>query len=159
MASEREKYREILQRNLRAFPNISALKPEQEDCILAVLDKKDVFGILPTGFGKSLIFQLLPRIMKEAWQIERATVIVVTPLVSIMKDQVTELKEHGLNAFPLLNEESDEDILNSLETAELIYGIFETWLSQRWLKELKDGQLGKQIVSIVIDEVHSVTLW
>ena len=60
---------------------------------------RDVFGILPTGFGKSLTFQLLPRLLKDLWRLERACVLIVTPLVSIMKDQVYELTRLGLRAF------------------------------------------------------------
>ena len=49
---------------------------------------KDVFGIMPTGFGKSLIFQLFPRLAKAALTLENSTIIVVSPLISIMRDQV-----------------------------------------------------------------------
>ena len=50
--------------------------------------KRDVFGILLTGFGRRRIFQLLPRLLKDLWKLEHACVLVVTPLVSILKDQV-----------------------------------------------------------------------
>ena len=50
--------------------------------------KRDVFGILPTGFGKSLIFQLLPRLVKDLWKLEHACVlVVVTPLVSMHNER------------------------------------------------------------------------
>ena len=49
---------------------------------------KDVFAIMPTGFGKSLIFQLFPRLAKAALTLENSTIIVVSPLISIMRDQV-----------------------------------------------------------------------
>ena len=45
---------------------------------------KDVFGIMPTGFGKSLIFQLFPRLAKAALILENYTIIVFSPLISIM---------------------------------------------------------------------------
>ena len=64
-----------------------------------VVQKRNVFGILPTGFGKSLIFQLLPSLLKDLWKLDQACVLVVTPLVSIMKDQVEELICLGLRAF------------------------------------------------------------
>jgi len=54
-----------------------------------VAQKLDDFGILPTGFEKSLIFQLLqPCLLKDLWELERACVVVVAPLVSVTKDQV-----------------------------------------------------------------------
>ena len=65
------------------------------------MQKRGVFGILPTGFGKSLIFQLLLRLLKDLWKLDHACVLVVTPLVSIMKDQVEELIRLGLRAFTI----------------------------------------------------------
>ena len=49
---------------------------------------KDVFAIMPTGFGESLIFQLFPLLAKAALTLENSTIIVVSPLISIMRDQV-----------------------------------------------------------------------
>ena len=63
--------------------------------------KCDVFGILPTGFRKSLIFQLLLHLLKDLLKLDHACVLVVTPLVSIMKDQVEDLIRLGLRAFTI----------------------------------------------------------
>ena len=49
---------------------------------------KDVFAFMPTGLGKRLIFQLFPRLDKAALTLENSTIIVVSPLISIMRDQV-----------------------------------------------------------------------
>ena len=59
---------------------------------------KDVFGIMPTGFGKSLIFQLFPRLAKAALTLQNSTIIVISPLISIMRDQVEQLKKLGFSA-------------------------------------------------------------
>ena len=59
---------------------------------------KDVFGIMPTGLGKSLIFQLFPRLAKAALTLENSAIIVVSPLISIMRDQVEQLQKLGLLA-------------------------------------------------------------
>ena len=59
---------------------------------------KDVFGIMLTGFGKSLIFQLFPRLAKAALMLENSTITVVSPLISIMRDQVEQLKKLGFSA-------------------------------------------------------------
>ena len=92
-------FEQAIQASLREFPHIPRLKEEQKFCLQSVTKKRDVFRILPTGFGKSLIFQLLPCVLKESWKIEGSTVVVVSPLVSIMKDQVEELSRLGLKAF------------------------------------------------------------
>ena len=59
---------------------------------------KDVFGFMPTGFGKSLIFQLFPRLARAALILENSSIIVVSPLISIMRDQVEQLKKLGFSA-------------------------------------------------------------
>ena len=70
---------------------IQRLNREQEEAIRSiVLDKKDVFVNLPTGFGKSMIFQGLPEVFSSLQpERERNVVVVVSPLVSLMKDQVS----------------------------------------------------------------------
>ena len=79
------------------FPHIVSLRKEQVDCLenlSNLVAGKDVFAILPTGFGKSLIFQLFPRIINMLNGRDQGTVstiIVVNPLVAKMKDQVEQL--------------------------------------------------------------------
>ena len=53
---------------------------------------------MPTGFGESLTFQLFPRLAKAASTLENSTIIVVSPLISIMRDQVEQLKKLGFSA-------------------------------------------------------------
>ena len=62
-------------------------------CAVDLACSKDVFGIMPTGFGKSLIFQLFPRLVKAALTLENSMIIVVSPLISIMRDQVEQLEK------------------------------------------------------------------
>ena len=67
---------------MQHFRHISSLKREQKLYLETVAQKRDVFGILPTGFGKSPIFHLLPRVLKDLWKLDHACVLVVMPLVS-----------------------------------------------------------------------------
>ena len=94
-----ELFNRALGDSLKDFPRIPWLKEEQKHCLGSMADKKGVFGILPTGFGKSLIFQLLQRLSRELWKLKRTTVLVVTPLVAIMKDQVEEMNRLGWKTF------------------------------------------------------------
>ena len=68
-----------------------SMKPEQLDIVVAVLQGRDVFAILPTGFGKSLCYACLPSAFDSLLNKEsgHSIVIVVTPLLAILKDQVT----------------------------------------------------------------------
>ena len=78
------------------FMNPRCLVLSMSVCDLAC--GKDVFGIMPTGFGKSLIFQLFPHLAKAALTLENSTIIVISPLISIRRDQVEQLKKLGFSA-------------------------------------------------------------
>lgn len=122
---------------------------------------KDVFAILPTGFGKSLIFQLFPRLAKAAMKSEMCSIVVVSPLVSVMRDQVEQLKQLGFSAAAIgLGEEYEEDEKAAREgKCEIVFGSPETWLSSSWRMELRDGKLGRQTAAFAVNEVLSVTEW
>ena len=69
------------------------LKREQEDVVTAFLSGRDVFSILPTGFGKTLCYACLPLIFDELSPVvPHSIILVVTPLIAIMKDQVHVLR-------------------------------------------------------------------
>ncbi|XP_078353782.1 ATP-dependent DNA helicase RecQ-like [Oculina patagonica] len=95
------------------------------------------------------------------WTLERATVVIVTPLVSIMKDQVEELKHLGLKAFAvgIGEDDGEKKLLSGGFDVDLLYGSPETWCSKEWSRHLQEGQLGKQTVCFVVDEAHSVSAW
>lgn len=68
-----------------------SMKPEQLEVVLQFVKGRDVFAVLPTGFGKSLCYACLPSTFDRVLQKERgySIVVVVTPLLAIMKDQVS----------------------------------------------------------------------
>ena len=73
------------------------LKPEQEVAVRALLDGKDVsdvLAVLPTGYGKSMIYQMFVR-AKDYQMNGKATILVISPLVSIIKDQIQDIKSIG----------------------------------------------------------------
>ena len=92
----------VLDNCLRDFPQVKVLRKEQKARLLNLARGKDVFAILPTGFGKSLIFQLFPRVSSALCSSSEvkplSTIIVVSPLVSVMRDQVEQLKQLGFSA-------------------------------------------------------------
>ena len=93
-----------LSNSMRRFLHISSLENEQKLCLDTVAKKRDFFGILPTGFRKNLMFQLLPRLLIDLWKLEHGCVLVVPPLVSIIKDHVKELTCLGLRAFAICHD-------------------------------------------------------
>jgi ATP-dependent DNA helicase RecQ len=79
------------------YPELSAIfgfrsfRPHQEEIVKAILDNRDAFAVMPTGGGKSLCYQL-PAAMKKG------VCVVVSPLISLMKDQVDAANANGLRA-------------------------------------------------------------
>ena len=81
------------------------LKQEQEDAVICLLERRDVFAVMPTGYGKSFVFQLFAKAMeaKKVYEgrLSDTIVLVVCPLSSIIKDQVKEGLSIGLNCVAL----------------------------------------------------------
>ena len=83
---------------LKVFGENWILRKEQRLCVdKLVFAKKDVVALLPTGFGKSIIYQILPQIHKNRGD-EKHVVLVVTPLNAIMNEQTKMLRERGMRA-------------------------------------------------------------
>ena len=80
------------------------LKPKQEEALTHLYDGQDVFVWFPTGYGKSLCYQLLPFMFDfklkrtSSPRVERSVVVVLSPLVSLMVDQVSGLQKRGVPA-------------------------------------------------------------
>ena len=121
------------------------MRKEPIDCVKnLVFSKRDGVALLPTGFGKSLIYQLLPELHK-ARNDSRRTVLVVTPLTAIMTEQAKSLKSLGIRAAVLGEDQpgqaqgpqgQDEMKLESITRGEvdIIFDSAETWLSNEWQK-------------------------
>lgn len=77
---------------LKRYWGYDSFRPLQEDIINSVLKGDDTLGLMPTGGGKSITFQV-PGLFFES-----GVTVVVTPLISLMKDQVDNLKRHGIKA-------------------------------------------------------------
>ena len=98
-----------------------------------VSNNKDVFVNLPTGFGKSLIYQALPLVFDHTTNLSGHIVVVVSPLISLMEDQVKQLQDNGIRA---VNISSQADIdWSRIEKGEysIVFGSPEPWLmNDRW---------------------------
>ena len=107
MAFDRELFASAVDRVCRKF-NIENLKEQQSTALYEFLCGKDVFVNLPTGYGKSLIFQMAPLVARELSSTlpgqfsSSSIVLVISPLVALMKDQVNALTELGINPFTQL---------------------------------------------------------
>jgi ATP-dependent DNA helicase RecQ len=125
----------------------------QEQIVGAVLGGHDVLAVMPTGSGKSLTYQL-PAIVLPG------TTLVVSPLISLMKDQVDELNRRGIRSGALhsmLPADGRREVLNAARAGRLrlLYVAPERFASDQFLQLL--GEL--QIARFVVDEAHCVSEW
>ena len=143
----------MLEKVLKKYWGYDSFRPLQKEIINSVLEGKDTLGILPTGGGKSITFQV-PGLILDG------IVIVVTPLISLMKDQVENLKKRKIQAVYFhsgmtLRERNlnKERIINN--KAKFIYVSPERLNSQSFINEISR----LKVSLIVVDEAHCISQW
>lgn len=136
-----------------AFRTINGI-PAQEQVIRHVLAGDDVLGVLPTGAGKSLTFQL-PAFLRQG------VTLVFSPLIALMKDQVAALNERGIEVVGAIysgqSASERDDVLERMRRnrARLIYISPERLRDPQLMAALSDTR----IVQVVVDEAHCVYMW
>ena len=143
---------ETAKEKLKTVFGFDSFRPQQEEIVEHVLAKKDSIVLMPTGGGKSLCFQV-PAIIFEG------TMLVISPLISLMKDQVEALNSHGVSAAFFNSSQDDyqkQVIINQSKEGvyKLLYMAPETLFSSldSWLS-------GVDVSAIAIDEAHCVSMW
>ena len=130
-----------------------SLKEEQKTAVKELFEGRDVVTVLLTGFGKSLIFQLLVLLARRAC----ACVLVICPLTSIINDQIQEVEASC--ACNLSEKLSD---LTDIEQGKfaIVYSSAEIAIDKRFLESLKkDSPFSRFIAACVIDESHTIETW
>jgi ATP-dependent DNA helicase RecQ len=138
---------------LSQYWGFDSFREKQEEIITSVIEGKDTLALLPTGGGKSLCFQV-PALCMEG------VCIVVTPLVALMNDQVSNLKKRGVRALAVHSGMSKRQIDYALDN--VVYGDYKLlYVSPERLKtHLFKERLKKMNVSfIAVDEAHCISQW
>lgn len=138
---------------LKKYFGYDQFREGQEVLIDSILAGKDTFGIMPTGAGKSICYQL-PGIMMEG------ITLVITPLISLMKDQVASLKEAGIRGAYFNSSLTQGQYFKALEyakrgTYKIIYVAPERLMNREFL----DFAKSVKIQMITVDEAHCVSQW
>ncbi|MBE5990887.1 MAG: DNA helicase RecQ [Paenibacillaceae bacterium] len=138
---------------LRHYFGYDSFREGQEILIDSILAGRDAMGIMPTGSGKSLCFQV-PALMTEG------ITLVISPLISLMKDQVASLNQAGIHAAYLNSSLSSSQYIKALAYARegrypIIYVAPERLLTEEFL----DFCLNVRISMVAVDEAHCVSQW
>jgi len=138
---------------LKYFWGYDTFRDSQEGIIDAVINEKDSLVLLPTGAGKSLCYQL-PALLKEG------TCLVISPLLALMRDQVSQLKHRGIEADYLsseLDEYDAEAIYDRCKDGltKLLYVSPERLTNTQFLQNIDEIQLS----FIAVDEAHCISEW
>lgn len=142
-----------INQTLKHYFGYDSLRKGQSELIEGILQGKDVLGIMPTGAGKSLCYQL-PALMLEG------TTIVVSPLISLMSDQVKALNQAGVHAAYINSSLTENQIRTALSYAaqgryKIIYVAPERLNTQRFLEFACNGQISM----LTVDEAHCISQW
>jgi ATP-dependent DNA helicase RecQ len=143
-----------IQQLLRKVFGLEALRDGQRAVIDSVMAGRDTLAVMPTGSGKSLCYQMPARLLK-------GLTVVVSPLISLMKDQAEKLEEAGIASAAQINSSlsrSDEQAaLDGIENAntEIVFCTPERLVTADFLALLKQSE----IALVVIDEAHCISQW
>jgi len=138
---------------LNQYWGYTSFRSLQEEIIQSVWERKDTLGLMPTGGGKSLTFQVPVMAMD-------GICLVVTPLIALMKDQVDNLRERGIKAAAVYSGMSRDEIITTLENC--IFGDFKfLYVSpERLSSDIFIAKLNAMNVCLlVVDESHCISQW
>lgn len=138
---------------LKQYFGYDSFRPGQEKLIESILEGRDVLGIMPTGAGKSLVFQI-PALLMDG------ITLVISPLISLMKDQVESLNQAGIHAAYLNSSLTVNQYYKALEYARagrypIIYVAPERLVTEEFL----DFAMHTKIAMVAVDEAHCVSQW
>ncbi|TAN44768.1 MAG: DNA helicase RecQ [Nitrospirae bacterium] len=153
MSPDESGYTYPISGTLKTVFGFQAFRPNQESIISSILENRDVFAVMPTGGGKSLCYQLPAMLM-------RGTAIVISPLISLMKDQVDAAEENGIDAAFMnssMNADEMSDVYRRLKynKLKLLYIAPERFAMPHFIEKLKAASIS----FFAIDEAHCISEW
>jgi len=138
---------------LQKYWKHTSFRKSQEDIINAVLEKKDVLTLLPTGGGKSVCYQVPTLVTK-------GVCIVISPLIALMHDQVNSLVNKGIKAIAITSQYSEHDIIIAFDNIQFGHIKFLYLSPEKLQSDLIQQKIKQLDVSLIaIDEAHCISQW
>ena len=144
---------------------ISELRPQQDVAIRMFVHGRDVFVNLPTGSGKTLCYCCLPLVFDTLrGNTSQSVVVVVSPLIALMKDQVRAMKEKAVSAVYVDDLSDQQGLQRSSKVCngeyQLVYMSPEALLTDElWRDMLLSPVYHENLVGLIVDEAHCVKKW
>ena len=138
---------------LKAVFGYDSFRPGQEAVINAILDGRDILAVMPTGAGKSLCYQVPAMLFS-------GITLVISPLISLMQDQVKALNEAGVNAAFINSSLSEKELNDTFKNAykghyKIIYVAPERLMSEGFISFAKSVEISM----VTVDEAHCISQW
>ena len=138
---------------LKAVFGYDSFRPGQEAVINAILDGRDILAVMPTGAGKSLCYQVPAMLLS-------GITLVISPLISLMQDQVKALNEAGVNAAFINSSLSEKELNDTFKNAykghyKIIYVAPERLMSEGFISFAKSVEISM----VTVDEAHCISQW
>ena len=138
---------------LKAVFGYDSFRPGQEAVINAILKGRDILAVMPTGAGKSLCYQVPAMLLS-------GITLVISPLISLMQDQVKALNEAGVNAAFINSSLSEKELNDTFKNAykghyKIIYVAPERLMSEGFISFAKSVEISM----VTVDEAHCISQW
>ena len=138
---------------LKAVFGYDSFRPGQEAVINAILEGRDILAVMPTGAGKSLCYQVPAMLLS-------GITLVISPLISLMQDQVKALNEAGVNAAFINSSLSEKELNDTFKNAykghyKIIYVAPERLMSEGFISFAKSVEISM----VTVDEAHCISQW
>lgn len=138
---------------LKAVFGYDSFRPGQEAVINAILEGRDILAVMPTGAGKSLCYQVPAMLLS-------GITLVISPLISLMQDQVKALNEAGVNAAFINSSLSEKEMHDTFKNAskdqyKIIYVAPERLMSESFISFAKSVEISM----VTVDEAHCISQW
>ena len=144
----------------------TSLRQKQKDAVIGFIRRRDVFVSLPTGSGKSLCYAILPKVFDILrGRSSRSIAIVISPLISLMKDQVHSLETKGVSSIYVSKNMSDGT--NESQEQKLYEGKYQIIFfspealvcDDIWREMIQTKVYKDNVVAFVVDEAHLIKKW